>query len=295
MLRSGIVAGLFLLPLVSVSAQEVDTAAARFEASLSYATGTVVLGKQLATINIPSGFRFLGPADAKRLLEDAWGNPPGSDPLGMLVPAEASPLSKEGWGVVITFEEDGHVKDDDAKDINYAELLKEMQHDAQKANAERVKKGYDRVYLMGWAEPPHYDQAAHKLYWAKELQFGDEETRTLNYSVRILGRRGVLVLNAVASMDQLSTVHAEVGTLLPAVDFNAGHRYTDFVPRADKVAAYGIAGLIAGKIAVKVGLFKVILGVLIAAKKAIVVGLVAVGAFFKKLFSRKTSATQNAA
>src|SRR5262245_28853067 len=228
MRRTGAAAGLFLLPLVSASAQQADTAVARFEASLTYTTGTVVIGKQLATINVPSGFRFLGPADAKRLLEEGWGNPPGSAPLGMLVPAAVSPLSDAGWGVIITFEEDGHVKDDDAKDINYASLLKDMQKGVENENKARAKAGYDRVRLVGWAEPPHYDQAAHKLYWAKDLQFGDEQDHTLNYNVRILGRRGVLVLNAVADMKQLNTVHADIGTLLPAVDFNEGHRYTDF-------------------------------------------------------------------
>ena len=67
------------------------------------------------------------------------------------------------------------------------------------ANEEREKQGFERVTLIGWAEPPSYDAAAHKLYWAKELAFADNPDHTLNYNIRVLGRRGVLVLNAYAS------------------------------------------------------------------------------------------------
>lgn len=50
------------------------------------------------------------------------------------------------------------------------------------------------------------------------------------------------------------------------------------------VAAYGIGALIAGKVLAKVGLFKLILGALIAGKKFVIIALVALGAFLKKLF-----------
>jgi len=50
------------------------------------------------------------------------------------------------------------------------------------------------------------------------------------------------------------------------------------------VAEYGIAALIAGGLAAKAGLFKVLLGALIALKKFIVLGLVAAAAFLRRLF-----------
>lgn len=46
-----------------------------------------------------------------------------------------------------------------------------MQGATRDANAERAKAGYPTVELVGWAEPPHYDSTAHKLYWAKDLKF----------------------------------------------------------------------------------------------------------------------------
>ena len=39
------------------------------------------------------------------------------------------------------------------------------------------------------------------------------------------------------------------------VEFDDGNRYSDFNPDIDTVAAYGIGGLIAGKLAAKAGIF----------------------------------------
>jgi uncharacterized membrane-anchored protein len=260
---------------------------AEFEATLSYQQGTITLGNGLAVLNVPESFRFLGPDDAQRVLVDAWGNPPGEKPLGMLTPVGVSPLSDDGWAVVITYEEDGYVEDDDAASIDYDALLREMQEDARASNAEREKLGYAPVELIGWAAPPHYDAATHKLYWAKELRFGDEPVHTLNYNIRVLGRRGVLVLNAVGTMEQLATIEEEMKNVLGFVEFNPGHRYADFVPGTDRIAAYGIAGLIAGKAAAKAGLFKLLLGGLLAAKKFVIAGIVAVIALVRGVFGRR--------
>jgi uncharacterized membrane-anchored protein len=70
------------------------------------------------------------------------------------------------------------------------------------------------------------------------------------------------------------------------VDFNQGNRYVDFNPSTDKVAEYGLAALIAGGVAAKVGFFKGIWIAALAAKKFIIIGLVALGAFLKKIWGR---------
>lgn len=256
--------------------------------ALRYQTGEVTVGSNLAKLNVPDSFRFLGPADAEKVLVDVWGNPKGASPLGMLVPAGKDPDTEEGWGIVITFDEDGFVKDDDADKINYTDLLKEMKDDTAAANEERKKAGYAPVDVVGWATPPHYDKAAKKLYWAKELHFGDAKENTLNYNIRMLGRRGVLVLNAVASMTQLPEVEAATPQILKFVDFQPGHRYADFVPSTDKLAAFGIGALIAGKVAAKAGLFKLLLGLLIAGKKFVVLALIAAAAGLKRVFGSKS-------
>ncbi len=276
---------------VSVAAQGprgLSTTPEEFEAKLGYETGTITLPGGLATLRLPESFRFLGPEGARRLLTEGWGNPPATaeGALGMLVPAGISPLAREGWAIVITFDEDGYVKDDDAASINYTKLLREMQEGSEAANEERRKQGFEAVTLVGWAERPSYDAAAHKLYWAKELKFAGEPENTLNYNIRILGRRGVLVLNAVASMSQLDTIRQQTRGVLDAVEFNEGHRYADYVPGADKAAAYGIAGLILGAGAAKAGFFKVLIAGILAFKKAIIAGLIGLVLVARKFFSR---------
>jgi uncharacterized membrane-anchored protein len=260
-----------------------------FEALLVYERGAITLGGGLATLEVPEAFRFLGPEDARRLLVEGWGNPPMDAPLGMIVPSGVSPMSDDGWAVIITFEEDGFVADDEADDLDYAQLLDEMQSDTRADSKRRVAAGYETIELVGWAAPPHYDPATNKLYWAQELKFGSVDTNTLNYNVRVLGRRGVLVMNAVAAMPMLDAVEADMKSVIAFVDYNEGHRYSDFVPGTDKIAAYGIGALVAGKVAAKVGLLKFLLAGLVAAKKFVIVALVAVGAFVKRIVGRKTA------
>ena len=274
-------------PKDPVAAAEASTAAA-FESQLDFKRGKIVLPGGMATLNVPENFRYLSPEQADRILVDAWGNPPGTKTLGMLFPSEVSPLSEEGWGVVITFQEDGYVKDDEAGQINYTELLQQMKEATAEENKERQKQGYEAINLVGWAASPHYDQATHKLYWAKELNFAGAPANTLNYDIRMLGRRGVLSFNAVAGMNQLGAIENDMKEVLGFAEFNAGHRYTDFSSGTDKIAAYGIGALIAGKVAAKVGLFKLLLGFILAGKKLIFLALIPVAAFVKKLFGKKS-------
>ncbi len=237
--------------------------AQKFVESLDYKDGTIALGTGGVQLNVPRGFYFLSAEHARRVIVDAWNNPPtvAEKVLGMIMPSDKTPLD-DSWGAVITFDEDGYVSDQDAAGIDYNALLKEMQEGTAQASEERVKLGFASIRLVGWASPPFYDRAAHKLHWAKELAFGDSPKHTVNYDVRALGRRGVLKINFVAGMDQL----AEIKNVIPAVmampQFEEGSRYQDYVPGADKVAAYGIGGLIAGKLLAKAGIFAIALAFL---------------------------------
>jgi uncharacterized membrane-anchored protein len=269
--------------------QDAIAAAKKLADGLHYEKGEITLRGGLAKIHVPSGFRYLDPADAGTVLSKIWGNPPNSKTLGMLVPADLSVASADGWAVVITYDEDGYVKDDEATKMDYDKLLKQMQEGINAANEARKKQGYPSIDLVGWAAPPRYDKATHKMYWAKELKFGDSPESTLNYNIRILGRRGVLVLNAVARMDQLREIETVAPQIISMVDFQEGHRYTDFNISTDKVATYGLIGLVAGGIAAKAGLFKLLLPFLLLAKKFVIVAILAVGAFFKRLFGKKNT------
>ena len=271
-------------------AQETDNSAKvhQFIDSLHFRSGTVDVAGAHAKLALSPEFRFLDAKDAQRVLSQLWGNPPDSSVLGMLVPT-AAPLSDpdKSWAVVITYKDDGHISDKDAAQIDYDKMLNEMQESTREENPERKKQGYPELQLVGWASKPHYDAASNKIYWAKELAFGDQHEHTLNYDIRALGRGGYLSLNAVAGMSQLPLVETEMQKVLAMTEFDAGQRYADFDASTDKVAAYGLAALVAGAVAAKAGLFAKLLVLLLAAKKFIVVGFLALLAGLRKLFGRK--------
>lgn len=260
---------------------------ARVNAKLHFQTGEVMLPGEIAKLSLSDGFRYLPPADADFVLTKLWGNPPGQQTLGMIFPSDMGPASSNTWGVIITFSDDGYVKDSDADSINYDKLLKQMQKGATEANKERAKQGFGTVELIGWATRPHYDKDTRKMYWAKELKFSDSDGNTLNYNIRVLGRRGVLNLNVVAGMDALQEIQTSAPAIVGLVNFTEGNRYADYKEGTDKVAAYGLAALVAGGFAAKAGFFKVLIAGLLAAKKFVIIGLIALFAIVKKFFLGK--------
>lgn len=287
---------LFLLTTGATFAQEPSAprmTAEQFEASLAYQQGKISLPGAIATLDLPPNFRYLNPGDAERVLVEGWGNPPGQQSLGMIVPANVGLMSAAGWGVIVTYDADGHVKDDDADAIKYDELLKEMQEGTEANNEERKKLGYAAMHLVGWAEKPSYDKASHKLYWAKELKTAGDAGNGLNYNIRVLGREGVLVLNAVAGMDQIDKIRTEMKQVTAFTEFTPGNTYADFNSTTDKTAEYGIAALVAGGAAAKLGLFGKLFAFLLVFKKFLIIGLGALGIGLFKLFGRKPAPKVN--
>jgi len=279
-------------PAAAPEAAPAEDPGAALLASLKPQSGAIALPGNLAALNLPEAFNYLSPADTQRLIEEGWGNPPGSGQgtLGMILPAALNPLGEEGWGVIVSYSSDGHIADDDAASIDYGDVLKEMKESTTADNEERAKAGYDSITLVGWAEPPHYDAATHKIYWAKDLVFGENPNHTLNYYIRVLGREGVLELNAVASMGQIAQVRESMKQVVGFADFTEGNRYADFNASTDKVAAYGLAALVAGGVAAKTGLFAKLLALLIAMKKFVIIAVLGLAGLAAKLFKRKPSA-----
>lgn len=264
---------LCLAAVPAVAQQEVDD----ILRTLNFQQGTISLGDELATIAQTERFRFLNNADTQTFLTRVWGNPPGTGKgaLGMLLPVDDDGLN---WAVVVSYDPSGHVSDEDAGKIDYDALMKDMQQAVTEASAERVRIGHGSLELLGWAKAPHYDAREKKLYWAKRLRFDGSPRETLNYEIRILGRRGVLDLNVVAAMDDLPAVDSRVGDILSMVRFNQGNTYAEFVPGVDSAATYGLAGLIAGGVLAKAGFFKGLFALLLASKKLVILALFGGGA-----------------
>ncbi|MHC4376326.1 MAG: DUF2167 domain-containing protein [Planctomycetota bacterium] len=244
-----------------------------FVAELDFREGQVTVHGGDVIFDLPEGWALLDSRDARAVVEDLWGNPEDPSTVAFIDPPSPDGRLGSAYGIIVTVDESGYVKDEDSQNIDYGDLLKTIQKDAKEANEYRTANGFEPVEIVGWAEPPHYDMREKKLYWAKELKFGDDPERTLNYDVRVLGRKGYVMLQAVAPIGALAEVDAGMKMILDSTEFAEGMRYFDFDSSVDKVAVYGIGGLIAGKALAKVGAF----AVLAKFGKFIVLGII--GAF----------------
>ncbi|WP_198173011.1 DUF2167 domain-containing protein [Hymenobacter ginkgonis] len=223
-----------------------------------YQQGHITLPGAVGELTVPRGFRYLDSTQSGYVLHKLWHNPPQEN-LGMLFPENVGPLSEANWAYIVHYDPMGYVKDDDADDINYEELMEGMQKETEEENPERTAAGYEAMHLLGWGAKPYYDKQQHTLHWAKLLRFGSSLDETLNYNVRILGRKGVLIFNAVGEPTLLPQMKASIPGLLANVTFTKGQQYSDYSPDIDEVAAYSIGGLVAGKVLAKVGFFAIIL------------------------------------
>jgi uncharacterized membrane-anchored protein len=253
--------------------------------------GDVRLPAAHAVLHLGDQYLFLPADEAKAVLTKVWGNPPDEvgNTLG-LVYEKKTPLVDSAWAALITVQDTGHIKDDDAASQDYAAVLADMQKSQEEANPHRTQQGYPAMHLIGWAQAPSYDASTHSLIWARELAMEGAKEHGLNYDVRMLGRQGVLSLNMLTEMSSLGEVRGSAQGLAKAVTFEAGNGYADYNSSTDKTAEYGLAGLVAGGAVVaaasKFGLF----GVIAAFGKWIVIGIAAVGAsvmgFFRRMFGR---------
>jgi len=92
----------------------------------------------------------------------------------------------------------------------------------------------------------------------------------------------------VAAMSQLQQIKTDMQEVIAFTEFSAGNRYTEFNASTDKVAAYGLAALVAGGVAAKMGLFAKIGVLLLGLKKGLIFIVVGAGALIGKLFKRKS-------
>ncbi len=259
--------------------------------SFEYQGGSIELSGNLGKIQVPPGFKYLDQKQSEYVVVELWGNPKSEGmTLGMILPENQDVLDSAGYVFNIEYNEIGYVKDDDADDIDYDELLEEIKKDISEESKERVKMGLGAVSMVGWATKPFYDDDKKVLYWAKELKFEDNKINTLNYNVRILGRKGVMVLNAIANMPELPKVQKDIDKVLDMVKFNEGYKYENYDSSVDKVAAWTIGGLIAGKVLAKVGFFAIILKF----GKFIILAIAAfIGLLWKRIRGRKNKTEQS--
>jgi uncharacterized membrane-anchored protein len=229
-----------------------------------------------ATIPIPDGFVFTGREGAQALLRMTQ-NPVSGAELGIVMPA----TEQDRWFVVFEFREEGYVSDEDRGELDADALLENIRAGTEAANEERAKEGWPPVETLGWEKPPFYDPKTNNLTWATRLR--SEGSESVNWSTRLLGRRGCMNVDLVLSPEELAAVLPRFEALLEGFRFHSGQSYAEFRP-GDKVATYGLAALVAGG----AGALAAKTGLLAKFWKYLVVAAVALAGFVKKLFGGKS-------
>lgn len=260
---------------VSVSAQEIKW---------TEGPVTAELGDNLAKVDVPEGYVFAD-ADESRKFMEMTGNPPTGRELGVIMPAAEG----KNWFLIFEYEEAGFIKDDDKDEIDADAILESVREGTEASNEERKKLGAGPIHVVGWFEKPHYDSKSHNLVWAIEAKGEVDTDRSVNYDVRLLGRRGYVSATLVTDPGSLQADLPHVQTLLSGFSFQQGNRYADWVS-GDKVAEYGLTALVAGgagAAAMKMGLFAKLGKLLAKGGKLIIVALVGLAAGIKKLFGGK--------
>lgn len=280
MLRLSCAAAVLLLPAQFLAQpQEPAEAEADPFASIQWQAGptTAQIGSE-SRLSVPEECEFTDATGARQFMI-ATENPPSGNEQGVLV-CDMSEADGDEWFVVFSFDPSGYVKDDDAKELDADAILASIRESNEIGNKERVKQGWARLDITGWAKPPYYDLQTNNLTWA--LSGMSEGSGVVNHSVRLLGRGGVMHADLVVAPERLAATVPVFDRIIGTHAFVAGRKYSEWQP-GDKVAEYGLTALVAGG-AVAVAAKS---GILAKLGKFIVLGVVAVGAWLKSLFSRK--------
>ena len=226
----------------------------------------------LAQVQVPAGMVFTGREGTKKWMQ-ASHNLYNEDMLGVVVPTD----SNAGWWALFENNDVGHVRDDEKDKLDAAAILKSIREGNAQANKERRKRGWNEVEVVGWAKEPFYDEKSHNLTWA--VQGRSPKGETVNYNVRLLGRKGYMSADLILSAEELPRAIGSFDSLLAGYTYTQGNRYAEY-RKGDKLAAYGLTALVAGG----VGAVAAKTGLLAKFWKLLVIAFIAVAGAIRRFF-----------
>lgn len=246
---------------------------------------TVDLGAE-GRLNLPKGMKFIGKDDANVVME-MLGNPVSEQRYGVIFPDSDEEVQ---WWFDLLYVDSGYIKDDDAKDWDVDGMLQNLKDGTAEQNKVRQSKGIPEIEIAGWIEKPTYDAAQHRLVWSVDLRGKNAPAGSdtgVNYNTFLLGRKGFISLMLITDGKRIEQYKPMAKNLLENIEFKEGLRYTDFDYSTDKVAEYGLAALVGGAAAKKLGLFAMLGAFLAKFGKVIALGGVALMAVLGRFFKRK--------
>lgn len=209
-----------------------------------------VLMQGNATFRVPVGYEMLEPPDAGTFIR-LQGNPSNKYENQEYILQSESATSR--WFSILRYVDSGHIPDDNS--IDAPKILEDMKEFSTQDNEQRRQSRLTTMDLTGWELQPTYDLQSHRLEWAFRFQNSDN-TQTTNLDTRILSRTGYFNVIVVSEPSQFLQDMQDFNSVIRNVNFEDGYRYNDY-KTGDKLATYGLMGLIAGgtvAVAAKTGL-----------------------------------------
>jgi uncharacterized membrane-anchored protein len=239
-----------------------------------YGPATVDLGAQ-GSMRLQRGQAFMPPDVALKIFA-ATGIKTVPDLIGVVIPGlPGDEVPTDDWGMVaVFFRPLGFVRDDDANGWDHGKMLDAQRKGIEERNAEAREKGLPEKELNGWVEAPRYEYAGHRLLWATSSQEkGKPETALALYGAAALGREGIMIFAFGTEAAKLSERKGLANDLLSGIQFKEGKRYQDYAEGTDKVAEIGLAALVGGVAAKKLGIFAMLAVLLAKWGKLIALGV----------------------
>ncbi|QOT00299.1 DUF2167 domain-containing protein [Brevibacterium sp. JNUCC-42] len=247
--------------------------------------GTKVdVGDKLAAFKVPDQLTYLNKEDTITVQKE-FGNSASSREIGSVYPTS----DKENWYVVMEYDEVGHIMDDEQNNIDKDAILKSYKEGTEEHNKER--KLEEQIHVVGWNVPPSYDAKTHTLQWSM-LAEDNKKNPIINYNLQMLTRKGYvsfILVSDPATFAQDKKILTE--QIMPQFQLKEGNRYSDYDASTDKLAEFGLTGLVLGglglAVAKKIGILALILVFL---KKAWIIVVIVLGGIFKvvtNIFKKK--------
>jgi len=167
---------------------------------------------------------------------------------------------------VLSYAETGYVHSDDWEKIDPREFLHEISKNTEAGNAERKLKNIQQLHVDGWVQVPTFNKDSHTASWII-LDHTDDGTRSLNAIALKLGRFGSERITYIDDAKNADQAAQNLLLIANAHQFQQGARYEQYVAGSDKAAEFGIAGLVAGVMGVKLVQLAAAGGILLALKK----------------------------
>jgi uncharacterized membrane-anchored protein len=250
------------------------------EAPRPHVTGPrlVALGDS-AEIDLPAGMTLYDRTEAQRFLRGI--GEPSDDVIAIVRVPGAE------WSVIVSYADAGYIDDADASELDAGDLLAgyRAQHERRKTSATSA------VVIDGWAEPPSYDRAQHRLAWG--IAAHTAGTRLVNSFTRILGRGGYLSVSLIDAADTIERSTLQARSIVQATRFMPGARYEDHAP-GDRRSTSGLRGMVAGSTgAAAASQLDVLTQAMLVLKNAtlcLLLGTLAFGGLARRRFRRRPRA-----